>query len=69
MVTSVTTIDDTFARITLTCAENDEYFIGTKFHKHSPKGSMEKAEYIFFDIFITCMNTYFSNEFPIGPNS
>ena len=49
--TSVTTIDDTFARITLTCAENHEYFIGTKFRKHSPKGSMEKAEYIFFDVF------------------
>ena len=43
----MTTIDDTLARITLTCAENHEYLIGTKFHKHSPKGSMEKAEYIF----------------------
>ena len=31
--TSVTTIDDTFARITLTCAANHEYFIGTKFHE------------------------------------
>ena len=42
--------------------------MGTKFHKHLPKCSMEKAEYFFFDIFITCMDTwYFLNEFPIGP--
>ena len=59
-------IDDTFAWITLTCAENHEYFIGTKFHKHSPKGSMEKAEYILFMClpFITCMNAYFFKWIP-----